>query len=408
MKNTKVNLNSFWEFSKGLNLVLGRNALSESARYIKSNNMLYRYVFIMSALGKSSFLAMDQSGRLAKYQGLFKLKRFTNRRLRHTVISDSTIIERLGVISCREVRRKNYDVLRAGIESGIIRRTAIVDGTQLGGKLYSCLCFLTRWWDVLLVDCEPIEKQGKELLSSERLIRRCCEYIGKGKIKYLLADMLYFTERFWGLREEGYIGDLIIKYTPDSVEKWEKPYRRLLGHFEELVALYNRGDKDEKDERHLYRMGFEHRRGVDKGSGIRYEIYYARHNSYDNRYQVARVVESPTRKVEGVGFYVITTSGQLSAEEMRQYGHGRWCIENDGFKMLNAHVESKRCWNKNETVLTNMVLIWMVAFGLLTLYRRENGYRIGRKYHQVKVTLVFVAQLLEVQSFGRFSLADNQ
>jgi len=401
MKKTQVNLNSFWDFCKGLNLVLGLKGLTEPRRFIKSNGLIFQFIFLMCVLGKSSFLKMDQHGRFKKIKKLFKILRFVNSRLRHTVVSDSTMIERLAEMDEKEVIHINYHVLKAGLRRGLILRIAIVDGTQLGGKLYSCLCFITRWGDVLMVDKEPIEQRGKELISSERLICRCFENLGEERIEYLLADMLYFNERFWKLQEQGYIGELLIKYTPDPSQQLEKPYRIILQRFEELVALYNQEEKSKSDREKLYRMGFECVTGEDKGKDLTYQIYSCRNNSFDNRYKVAKVVECKLKSGEERFFYVITTDKTLPSKEMREFAHDRWYIENDGFKMLNAHLQSKRIWSKNDTVLSNLISIWMLAYSLITLYRREYGHCIRKKYHQVKVTINFVIQIFEQESFGK-------
>lgn len=166
----------------------------------------------MSVYGKSSFLSMDQAGRLEKPKKLFNVRRFSNSRYRHTVVSDRTLRRRLPGIEEGEIRGIAYAALRIGIQQGWIKRSAIIDGTEWCGRLYSSLCFVTRWGDVWMVDCEPIEKKGKELLASQRLVERCC-----------LADMLYFNERFWQLRESGYVEELLVKYTPGSEQLLAKP-----------------------------------------------------------------------------------------------------------------------------------------------------------------------------------------
>ena len=63
-------------------------------------------------------------------------------------------------------------MLEALLTSGLILPKAIVDGSSFGKRLYSCLCFATRWGDVFMLDIKPIEKQGKELAAiGERLLR---------------------------------------------------------------------------------------------------------------------------------------------------------------------------------------------------------------------------------------------
>ena len=404
MKADKINLKSFWAFCKGFDLVKGLGQLSEPDRCFKSNRMIYQFLFMMSALGKGAFLQMDQAGRFEKMKRLFKTDRFKDQRLRHCVVSDTTLIDRLKVMNTREVRRINYAVLRSGLRCGLIQPIAFVDGSRLSGRLYSCLCFMTRWGDVLMVDCEAIEKHGKELLASQRVIQRCCEHLGKGMIQLLLVDMLYFNERFYHLREAGYFRDLLIKYTPDPSRGFQQPYRKLLQRFEDLRELHLKTEKHKCEKQKLYRMNFKVFAGDDKDRGLHFEMFHAPNNSLDNRYAVCRVIECHNQTSVVHDFYVITTAKPLSAQRMRQLGHQRWYIENDGFKRLNAHLGSKRIWSKHPQVLLNLIHIWMIAMSLMVLFGREVAHLLRKRYRRVKVTRDFLIQILTEEPFGRIRL----
>lgn len=404
MKASKINLHRFLDFCKGFDLFSGIAGLSEKPGAKKGNRFIYQFVFLMCVYGRSSFLSMDQGGRFEKLKRLFKLARFENSRYRHTVVSDTTLTRRLEEMDRGEIRRINYTTLLAALRLGLVFPTAIVDGTQWCSRLYSCLCFVTRWGDVWMVDCEPIEKKGKELLASQRLLERCCERIGKGVIKLLLADMLYFNERFWQLRESGYVADILVKYTPDPKTPVSELYRIVLQRFESMKSLYIKPEKSKKEREKLFRLGFDSREGYDPDHGISYTIYYCRNNSWDNRYQIAQVIEKSSAKGMMTPFYVITTDKSMKPQALRENGHKRWYIENDGFKQLNAHLESKRCWSKQKTLLENLIGIWMLAFSLLCLFRREYQHQIRNLYHQVKVTLAFVTEILEKEAFAKASL----
>lgn len=404
MKVSKINLQRFLDFCKRFDLFSGIKRISEKPGARKSNRLIYSFVFLMCVYGKSSFLSMDQAGRFEKQQRLFKIRRFGNSRYRHTVVSDTTIPRRLAEMDIAEIRWINYSSLQEGIRLGWISRTAIIDGTQWGGRLYSCLCFVTRWGDVWMVDCEDIEKKGKELLASQRLIERCCGIIGKGVIRILLADMLYFNERFWQLREAGYVEDILVKYTPGSQALLAKPYRIVLQRFEKAKSLYEKCEKSKAEKAMLYRMGFDRHSGYDQTRGVSYTIYRLRNNSWDNRYQIAQVLERSSSKGELPPFYVITTCKSMSPESLRENGHRRWYIENDGFKLLNAHLNSKHCWCKDEKVMESFISIGMLAFSLLCLFRKEYQHHIRKIYHQVKETIAFVSELLEKEPFGRVRL----
>jgi len=40
----------------------------------------------------------------------------------------------------------------------------------------------------------------------------------------------------------------------------------------------------------------------------------------------------------------------MKPDQMRIGGHRRWCIENNGFKDLNRHIQSKRYWTHDQKV----------------------------------------------------------
>ncbi len=83
----------------------------------------------------------------------------------------------------------------------------------------------------------------------------------------------------------------MIKYTPDSFPQVGHPYRRLLQRFEELVNLYTWQPRSNSDKRKLHQISFEYYSGFDELTGVSFQIYSARNNSWDNRYKVDRVVE---------------------------------------------------------------------------------------------------------------------
>ena len=386
-----INLKYFWKFCKHFDLASGISLLTSARDHIKENSYVYRFLFLSAICGQKSFLQIDHWGRLASNKKLFRLKRYRNRRYQHTVVSDSTMITRLGELVSNELRLINYRVLKRGIEWGFIKKIAIVDGSWLGKRLYSVLGFVTKWGDIFLVDVEPLSGRGKEPLGSERLLRRFHRMCSEVGIDYLVVDALYFTERFYRLYCQGVFKQLVIKYTPD--EEKGGAFRRVLERFEELVAIYEFEHRSRAQERLLQQMGFRYQQGYDKSSGEQYRIYIARSNSYDRRYQIARVMENKAGQ-DGQVFYVITTDKSLDGKQMRQLARRRWYIENDGFKTLNNHIHSKRIWTQGKVEHLNLLLIQILSFSLLMLFRKEYGYKISRIYKSKKITLSFVARIL--------------
>ncbi len=400
MKKRRINLARFLDFIKGLKLISSLNLLKVSVCHYKNSRMVYLYVLLMAVFGKSSFLQMDHSGRFSKLKRIFRVGRFANGRYRHCVVSDSTIIRRLSEMTAQEVYQISYTVLRQALREGLVYPIAIVDGTQIGGCLYSCLCFITRYGDVLMVDKAPIDKRGKELIASEILVKRCCRIIGKGVIKLLLADMLYFNERFWGLVSEGAIGNLLVKYTPDPKYPLKPYYRKILRRFAGMKSLYEKPLKTQKEKNQLKRMLFTYHKKEDECGTLSYEIFRMGNNSWDNRWQVAQVYEADH---DGC-FYVFTTDKKMHPTKMREHGHRRWYIENDGFKMLNAHLGSKRIWSHNQTVLDNLISILMLGYSLLCLFGKVYQELIGKQYNQAKLTIKFTAQILMMEAYGKVCL----
>lgn len=387
---------------KKLHFTSGLLQLPCKEEQFKDNRYVYQFLFLSTLFSGKSYLGMDQLGRLPKFLRMFQVNRFANRRYRNTVVSDTTLQTRLGTLDSVHPRRLNFHSLAQSQESGLVTNDAIVDGSGLGKGLYSCLGFITRWGDVFLTDAEKINKKGKELLSSEQLVRRCYEFRNRQPIDYLLLDALYFNERFYQLRQQGYVRELVIKYTPDSLNIGAR-FRQVLKRFEELVDIYEKKSHSKGRDHYLHRIGFSYEDGLDPSRNVSYRIYLAGNNSLDNRYQIARVKEYRHGHILQQ-FYVITTDKSLNGKEMRRLAHQRWYIENDGFKSFNAHVHSKRCWTHQEKEYLNLLLIQLLAFSLLVLFRREYGYQFARQYCTQRITLRFVSMILFTESFKGLNL----
>ena len=358
-----------------------------------------------TVMGKDSFLKIDQWGRMLSIRKLFRVKRFKNSRYRHTVVSDSSLQWRLKDFPTDTLRSINHSGVRMGIELGLVYKTAVVDGSGLWGKAYSSLGFTTKWSSIFLVDFEPIKKRGKELESSERLIRRAHEMFPGLVIEYLLTDALYFNNRFFALVEDGIVGHLVIRYTPDDMESAGR-FRKIFEYFQELVFIYQKEKKTPNERSLLSQMGFSQRRGKDNARGVSYTIYFARNNSYDNRFKIALIEEQEEGKLPS-RFFVITTDKEMEPEQMRIGGHRRWCIENNGFKDLNRHIQSKRYWTHDQKVRLNLLLIQILAFSLINLFYKMKKYYFHKIYKTKKITLCFVVEILFSDPYLRSDWLDR-
>ncbi len=173
----------------------------------------------------------------------------------------------------------------------------------------------------------------------------------------------------------------------------------MISAFESMVQQWNDVRDNRKRTQLSVQMGFKEKRGEVKAKGVWYHIYYARSNSYDKNYSLSRTdsiarIEEFRKGVSLGMFYVFTTDKELSPDQLRNLGHQRWYIENDGFKLLNSQVNTKKYHLDNEVVYRNKLLIQILAVGLLMLFRRENGYQLSRLYSSVKLTLRCVGEVL--------------
>jgi len=118
--------------------------------------------------------------------------------------------------------------------------------------------------------------------------------------------------------------------------------------------------------------GIERLQGIDRPRGTRYRIKAAggfRWQQMPYEFKVAWVREESLKPGSDQdsceSFWVITTDGTLSAEDMHELAHRRWRIENNVFKRLNALVGSKRRQTHSARVKESLLLIWFL--GLLML-----------------------------------------
>ena len=88
----------------------------------------------------------------------------------------------------------------------------------------------------------------------------------------------------------------------------------------------------------------------------------------DAPFTVCYVHEQEIRTGKMQDFFVITTMQDLSPDEMRSLAHGRWQVENNGFKALNHLVHTKHLYAHEQKAQEAIVLILMMAANLLQLF----------------------------------------
>ena len=130
--------------------------------------------------------------------------------------------------------------------------------------------------------------------------------------------------------------------------------------------------------------------------------------------KVARVEEyypkrEGSKKQAHVLFYVLVTNGEdLSALQLRELGHIRWAIENNGFKELNKLVHTKRVFTHDGHSFLATLLIFFVAYNLILLFfAAVDKAWIYSRFGGVKVTIPFLCLLLFFSLIIEYGMSDT-
>jgi hypothetical protein len=357
----------------------------------------------MLMTGKKSGLQIDQEGRKKSIKKIFKVKKYSDERLNRCIMSDTCISERLQKLKVTGLQLMNYDMLKELQDQGEASRIGIIDGTQTGGDIGSYLGFKSKNGGIILTDYEPSGGKGRELSSSKTLIKRMKEQLGESRVDLLLFDMLYLNEGMYSLVEEGYVKNILIKYTPDLKEDGTPKLRRnILKRFEYYLALKEKPKKSKSELMKIESCGYNYKEGYDKERGVTYSIYSITNLDTDGHYKISKIIEKDGKTNKINLFYVLTTDKQMSGNRMRELGHNRWLIENNGFKMLNDLVWSKHKWYKDKSLVEKLILLWMMPFNILWLLKQKNEELIKMIYPGMKITAKFVSNLLNPGSKENF------
>lgn len=326
--------------------------------------------------------------------------------LRRMVGSDATfwrVLPRLAPSQFREEIRQSYLTLRRGghgslaLPSGRRIRAGALDGSCLGGRYATAFELLGA--HAAVIDLEPAEGKGKELVAAEAVLRRVVTTYGSSIVDLVMGDGLYITQRMLRLCREELGTHLLVKTTElDS-----------LNILKDAEALFQAPKEIGRE--------VESRAGMDLVRKLRYEIWAARgfhHEGFSGELKVARVrIEHLKGKYRGQieTFWVITTDVSLSAEDLRELAHLRWSIENHGFRAMNDQMNSKHQWTRGENAaqtfeILMLVMIW--TFLLILAYHASlSTERLWKTHCLRRMTLGYLAEcwLLSLGSAsGSFAL----
>lgn len=346
---------------------------------------IFMFVVLGLALRRCSFLRMDDTARLGHWKQWFGT-------CRKMVVSDSTLLRllpRMDVVQLRLFLREGYVRWKEKggywtLASGRRIRLAVVDGSTFGKHSTSCFIVKADHGEYFL-DHERWEKRGKELPCTTTLVERVLGFL---QVDMIGGDGLYVSAPFWKAcrLKKAHV------YVKCKVQEADR-----LEVLRDARALFDASNSAGE---------IETAKGVDLDRNVSYEVQAAagfQHAEYNGTVKVARIVEKrlkplppshrgsvDSRPVDPV-FWVISTDETMSAQDMRELGHLRWTIENQGFKMLNEHMKSKRRWTRgkdSEKTFDALLLMMFLSFNLIKAFERSGDVqRTARRTGGKKLTL---------------------
>jgi hypothetical protein len=315
-------------------------------------------VIVLKSLLLIPILRLKSLNQLDNYLRLPEAKRFIGSK-REMVVSDSTMERSLKGFTIDSVRKILKAIVRFGRSRGYNKVTlssgrklvaGIVDGTTIGKKL--CSVFYEIGKVNLAVDVERIEKRGKELAASWKLIER-----NLSDVDIVLFDGLYYVKkRINWIRSQG--KHILIK-TPEKDLTIIQDAEELFQHYEDF--------KDEVE----YYEGTQVR---DDGEKFSYKVWAVgelRTDGVDYPLKVARVETVNLISKEEETYYLITTWVELTGLEMKEAGQLRWRVENKAFKKGNEQFALKHAFINDKHGWEAMTLILFVGFNLFEILKTQ-------------------------------------
>jgi len=337
-------------------------------------------------------LQLDQLLRLPAVRGFLKRKNMQS-------FSDTTLQRVLAVFLFSYIREfllkifiRSKKNLAKKVQVGNKRLSlGAIDGSSFG--LFLASCFLAIGSQVnLFIDAEKMEKKGKELPTSLRLMKRLVNSLGSNFIDVLLVDGLYFAKDF--------INYCILS----DIDVVCKTKEEDLCIIKDNIGFFDKYE-DFPELAHLV----EHEKGFDDRRLCEFEVWACggfNQPGVLKPLKVARIKEYYPKKKKDQHqlFYAISTRDDLSANELRELGHIRWTIENNGFKHLNAIANTKRVFTHDPHSFIAALLIFFCAYNLINLFTATLSEKdISALFGKAKKTTSLVCLTLFFSLFSYFS-----
>jgi hypothetical protein len=258
-------------------------------------------------------------------------------------------------------------------------KAACVDGSQFGG-FYGCVLQVLGEVNLLL-DIEPTTGKGKELPTTRTLLQRAFQEYGEGFVDMFLLDGLYKDRKTINLILSK--GSHVLTKTTETRLNIIKDANGLFTHWEKFP-------------------GVEYQKGLDVDRLCEYQVWSCgnfRLYGVKKDIKVAHVVEDYIKEDRHEDFWVLSDDESLCGLQMREGGHIRWRIENNGFKALDEQTNCDHVYTHNTHAFLALMLMIFIGWNLFLLFDSE-GIRNGYKY--VKWTLDFLSELLKIDFYVKY------
>ena len=362
--------------------------LKEKGKELKDNRkcpkigvyVVFLSILMIVVLRKGSLLQVDQLMRSKKVRKMFGVKG------KEMVVSDSTIERSLEGFEI-EPLRGYLDYVNEKVKGEGLGKTEVcgeemivgsIDGSKFG-KHWGSVFMVSGEVD-LMMGIERYEKRGKELAASRGLMSYLFERFGKGFVDVVLMDGLYKDKRSINLcLSNGSIpliktGEerlLVIEQAKNLFSNYE--------NFKEIVQYEEGFDIDRLCSYKVYCCGGFEYEGVDIPCQVAYvEEEYPKEKDPKKRYR---------------SYYVIAFTDSFTALQMRELGHLRWRIENNGFRQLNAQTNCDHVYTHDENVFLALMFIFFIGWNLWQLFLLTIEDQLKDEYGGAKLTFDFISSL---------------
>ena len=349
-------------------------------------------VLFMPFYSLTSLLGLDRTTRKRSFKTLFRCER-------KMVVSDSTVARVLNWLDEQQLQQFPRAFLgifehhslskRELVPGGKARRLGIIDGSCMGTHYLSMLdlCGKTDYPVMFL----PYNKQGKELPTSQLLLRQAKTTLGAQFPELLLLDGEYFTKNIF---------QEVASCKAQLFIKSKEPFRDVHQDAQLLFRAKDKfpGDIIEED-------------GFDAQRCCHWAIEITSGEFAGHPLQVAHLVEEYLKRKTNrhVECWIVTTDLSLLPTEIREAAHLRWHVENNVFKRLSKQSGTKRFHFKDPKRFYSMLRLFCAAVALfdmliVILQRAEQQFKRIRDGIKVTWNNIF-SQLAE--SFSEGALAGD-